>query len=412
MSVSDLMIMGGGPAGLTAAIACKEVEPTAKITIYEKNSEVGKKILATGNGRCNIANTNYVHFDVTRSFLERTHIMLKEEEDGRVYPNSNSAEDVRDLLKIRAELLGIQIVCNSNMCDAKRMSTGEFAVGICDKGKKITYYNTHNLLIAAGGKAAPQFGSTGDGYIIAKKLGHKVTPLRPSLSAFECVGDFSSLKGVRADAIVKLFENTEISRQVGEIQFTEYGLSGICIFNLSKYLVLKNLENRSIAEAFKDFYVQVDFLPKYDERTLRKILGDRLNYLGRDSEKDILLGILPKKLCTYILKKSGIDLEVCDENYESKFIESVINNIKTAKFKIKSVRGWKYAQCTAGGIMSNELNPLTFESKLMSGLYFAGEILDYDGICGGYNLSNAFYSAICAGHSVAKTLQEKIRCRK
>ena len=240
--------------------------------------------------------------------------------------------------------------------------------------------------------------------MLAKKLGHTITPLRPSLAAISCVGKFGSLKGTRVHAEVTL-QNKRTGKafnQIGELQFTDRGVSGICVFNLSKNIVL-NLEGRDLIEAFSDYKLKIDFMPEFAQEELENVLKERLKLFGEDSISKLLTSVIPAKLAEYILeelaKEKGIaDISAGDVD---SFVRKLARKIKSTEFSVKGVNGWKEAQVTSGGVQGKEVNKTTFESNIVRGLFFSGELLDYDGICGGYNLSNAFYSGICVGRNVA-----------
>ena len=404
MKAFDFVVIGGGASGLAAAITCKRENPHMSVAIIEKNIELGKKILATGNGRCNVANTNYEYYNEVKEFLESIGVLLKQERHGMLYPNSNAAKDIRELLEFWIKKLGIVVMSKTEATNISKIENSSFSIKAISQEGELQISAT-KVLLATGGKAAPQYGSSGGGYVLAKKLGHTITPLRPSLAAISCVGKFGSLKGTRVHAEVTL-QNKRTGKafnQIGELQFTDRGVSGICVFNLSKNIVL-NLEGRDLIEAFSDYKLKIDFMPEFAQEELENVLKERLKLFGEDSISKLLTSVIPAKLAECILeelaKENGIaDISAGDVDG---FVRKLARKIKSTEFSVKGVNGWKEAQVTSGGVQGKEVNKTTFESNIVGGLFFSGELLDYDGICGGYNLSNAFYSGICVGRNVAE----------
>lgn len=406
MKSFDFVIIGGGAAGMAAAISCKQKNEACRVLILEKKSELGKKILATGNGRCNISNVNYRNYRTVKKFIDSVGIITKEENEGRLYPHSESAKDVRDLFIFRLKNLGVEVFTGCDVKELKLKSDALFCIRYEDakeKAKNMEVWGK-KLLIATGGKAAPQFGSTGDGYVFARKFGHSVTKLRPVLTSVVCNEKFEKLKGVRTFAEVSLLNKNSkvIHKEKGEVQFTDYGLSGICIFNLSGYVMLKDLDIRSIKEAFSDYEIALDLMPNYSKEDLMNLILQRLAGFEKSDIKYLLTSMLPAKLSDYILNKN---LQSLKTEGRKVFAQKIVNDLKFMKFEISELRGWNHAQCTGGGISAYEHSFETFESNLVRGLYFAGEILDYDAVCGGYNLSNAFYTGICVGSSVGECIE-------
>ena len=387
MKAFDFVVIGGGASGLAAAITCRRENPHMSVAVIEKNVELGKKILATGNGRCNVANTNYEYYNEVKEFLESIGVLLKQERHGMLYPNSNAAKDIRELLEFWIKKLGIVVMSKTEVTNISKIENSSFSIKAISQEGELQISAT-KVLLATGGKAAPQYGSSGGGYVLAKKLGHTITPLRPSLAAISCVGKFGSLKGTRVHAEVTL-QNKRTGKafnQIGELQFTDRGVSGICVFNLSKNIVL-NLEGRDLIEAFSDYKLKIDFMPEFTQEELENVLKERLKLFGEDSISKLLTSVIPAKLAECILEE---------------LVKKLARKIKSTEFSVKGVNGWKEAQVTSGGVQGKEVNKTTFESNIVRGLFFSGELLDYDGICGGYNLSNAFYSGICVGRNVAE----------
>jgi len=392
----DICIIGAGPSGMTAAITAARSNPNKRIGIFEKNETAGRKLLATGNGRCNLTNQNCPNVMDSLVFFDSIGLLTRIEEEGRVYPYSERASDVLKALLLEIMRLSVNLYTNKTVTAVHKQDE-KFLVK-CSDGEAI---KTASILIATGGKAGPAFGCSGDGYRFAKNFGHTVTKTVPALTALECEGDFKNLKGVRAKCIVKLYrEATLIAAESGEVQFTEDGLSGICIFNLSRQIKLPVGAN--VARAIAAYEILIDFVPELSEVDLTKELTRRVaeNNFCREN---LLLSIVNEKVSTDILKRTANHLKMAaDFSAGSHEIEWISKTAKGWNVKVKGMKGWKNAQCTAGGVDLAEVDPQTMESKLVKGLYFTGEILDYDGPCGGYNLQNAWETGISAGRAVAK----------
>jgi len=366
--------------------------------------EHGKKIHVT----CNIIphNEDFEGLEDYLKFLESIGVLLKQERQGMLYPNSNAAKDIRELLEFWIKKLGIVVMSKTEATNISKIENSFFSIKAISQEGELQIFAT-KVLLATGGKAAPQYGSSGDGYALAKKLGHTITPLRPSLAAISCVGKFESLKGTRVHAEVTL-QNKRTGKafnQIGELQFTDRGVSGICVFNLSKNIVL-NLEGRDLIEAFSDYKLKIDFMPEFAQEELENLLKERLKLFGEDSISKLLTSVIPAKLAEFILEelaKENAIAYISAGDVES-FVRKLALKIKSTEFSVKGVNGWKEAQVTSGGVQGKEVNKTTFESNIVRGLFFSGELLDYDGICGGYNLSNAFYSGICVGRNVAECI--------
>ena len=344
MTEYDVCIIGGGAAGLAAAAS---FDKRIKACILEKNEIPGRKIMATGGGRCNITNAACKNKDLTLDFFESLGMICFSDDEGRYYPYSNHASDVVKILLDASGSAdtGSTEIITSAAAEKIVSESGSFSVTFRDtKNGRLCTTKASNVLIASGGKAAPQFGTTGDGYSLAKSLGHHISRVFPILTGVEC-GDMRDVKGVRAKGRAGLYRNGELlHEESGEIQFTADGLSGICIFNLTPYI--KSSGGESFAEALK----QSSF------------------------------GILTEKLA----ERVSPDM------------------IKDWRLPVLAVKGWKNAQCTAGGVLTDEIDMDTMESKLVNGLYFAGEVTDLQGPCGGFNLQNAWETGIKA----AKALNE------
>ncbi|WP_456079592.1 aminoacetone oxidase family FAD-binding enzyme [Mogibacterium sp.] len=409
----DILIIGGGPAGMAAAISAKRSNSKLDVVLIEKNEIMGRKLRATGNGRCNITNVNAEGYSEVISFLSSLGIVTKSNENGFLYPASESAADVSELLELRLKQLGVKVYTGvtalevSYASDKPEFVTSVSIGGASSQGKsanalKCTVYSSA-LVIAVGGKSAPVYGSTGEGYRWLRGLGHTVTRLVPSLAPIECGGaDLSKLTGTRVRAEAKLFKNgEEIHREDGEIQFTKFGLSGICIFNLSKMMRFEP------GDTFSSFEIVLDLCREIDLGDVLKCAAERTGSIRNESfvsEKlvDVFKTIFKEGVALEIIRQAGFkadedSLVLSSEEARDKLVASA----SALKFQPTGQKGWKEAQCTSGGVVESEVDQSSFESNLVKNLYIVGEVLDYDGFCGGYNLNHAFLSGKRAGAAVA-----------
>ncbi len=388
--IYDLCIVGGGGAGLSAAIAARR--RGISVLILERADRVGKKILATGNGRCNITNSfitpkNYhgdrnfamsvlgcVGRDDVISLLESCGIILTEEESGKMYPQSLQATSVLDLLREELKRLEVEIRTSFFVKDIKK-ENGIFR--IFGDGNVMA----KSVLLCGGGYAAPMFGSDGNLNALAKKLGHRETPVFPALVQLKTENPLKALKGVKHFCTAHLYiDGKKADSQYGEVLFTEYGLSGPPIFSLSREA------SRAVMMGIKA-EISLEILPE-DFKTLFEMLSKRQKDLPHLGKENFLNSIVNKRIGFEITKK-------CDS------IKEMASTLKNWKFRVAGTMGFKNAQVTAGGISCGEVCEKTMMSKKVKGLYFAGEMLDVDGDCGGYNLQFALSSGILAGMSAA-----------
>lgn len=409
----DILIIGGGPAGMAAAISAKRSNSKIDVVLIEKNEIMGRKLRATGNGRCNITNVNAEGYSEVISFLSSIGIVTKSNENGFLYPVSESAADVSELLELRLKQLGVKVYTGVTALEVSYASDKpEFVTSVSmgdasSQGRsanslKCTVYSSA-LVIAAGGKSAPVYGSTGEGYRWLRGLGHTVTRLVPSLAPIECDGaDLSKLSGTRVRAEAKLFKNgEEIHREDGEIQFTKFGLSGICIFNLSKMMRFEP------GDTFSSFEIVLDLCREIDLGDVLKCAAERTGSTRNESfvsEKlvDVFKTVFKEGVALEIIRQAGFkadedSLVLSSEEARDKLVASA----SALKFQPTGQKGWKEAQCTSGGVVESEVDQSSFESNLVKNLYIVGEVLDYDGFCGGYNLNHAFLSGKRSGAAVA-----------
>ncbi len=385
-------IVGGGASGMATAISLIMKNPSIDIVMLEKKEKLGKKILATGNGKCNISNINAPTFDDSCAFFRQIGVEIKIQENGRAYPVSEQAKDVVEAMVNFIKSHNIKVIINCNVKDITISRMGHYQLSSED-----LEIEAENVILATGGKAAPQFGTVGDGYRLAKKLGHNTSKLHPALVGLKCKNEMLGIvSGVRAKCKVSLFRDKFLLKsEEGELQFTKYGLSGICIFNMSNSIkVDKN-------NKFENYSLSVDFLFRYTFMEAFHILTLRKNIQGMKTE-NMLLSLVNQEISKKILKGWSDKVQVA-KNLRDEDIEEIINTFKNLTFKVIGVNGWKEAQCTSGGILREEIDMETMESKICKGLYFAGEIIDYDGPCGGFNLENAWTTGRKIGNNVCFT---------
>ncbi|MEG0292519.1 MAG: aminoacetone oxidase family FAD-binding enzyme [Anaerovoracaceae bacterium] len=380
----DVIIIGGGASGM--AIACYMVMncPGINIAIIEKKEELGKKLSATGNGKCNISNTDCENYLFTKEFFSSIGIEIYNDSQGRCYPISKSAKDVVEAMSNVIIFGGVHVNTNSHVEEIQKTKDC-FEIKYGGKLEK-----SKSVVIATGGKTFPEFGTTGDGTIFAKKFGHNISKLVPVLTPIECNVP-KSFGGIRTLGNVKLFcKGSNIYEESGEIQFTKTGISGICVFNVSRFMKLtENIR-------FIDYKVAIDFLYGVDDNLIITSIYNKKKIKGLKADS-LFLTIINKKIVKEALKRAGVD-----ENKElvlinDSEIKRIISQLRSFEFEVTGAGGWKQAQCTSGGVSLEEVSSLTCESSIVSNLYFAGEVLDFDGPCGGFNLQNAWDTAMKVG---------------
>ena len=378
-----IIIIGSGASGLAAGISL--LRCGYDVTILERNNISGKKLLLTGAGRCNFFNSdqNIVHYhssdkDILAKIITSDNIHLVEDfitslgivpkvKDGYYYPFANQAYNMKELLERTYLDLGGKIKYNY-LVEKIEKKNSLFLVNdniSCDK-----------LILATGSKAYKMTGSDGIGYQLAKKFNHHIVKVLPSLTSL-ITREKTNLKGVRVDAKVTLYEDgVKVREELGQVQFTDYGLSGICIFNLSYYAV-KGLNKN------KKEVITIDLMPFMDKVSFKN-----------KKVYDLLLGFLPNKMIDYILKTLDISKDVYYEDLSNDKKQELTKILKAMEFNITSYKEFDFSQVCSGGVSLREINPLTMESIFVKNLYIIGELLDVNGDCGGYNLTFAFLTGI------------------
>lgn len=405
--MNKVIIIGGGAAGILAAISA--AREGAKVTILEHKDRIGKKILSTGNGKCNYTNRlQGIHcyrgedpafvlsvldsfgFEQTVEFFKELGIYPKEK-NGYFYPASGQASSVVDVLRMELERLKVQI-CTE--CEPLRMKkTGSVYTIQTTKG----IFKGDCLIFATGLKAFSKSGSDGSALKFAEQLGHHVSEIVPALVQLMAKESFfKGIAGIRSEGEIRLFVNDEwIASDRGELQLTEYGVSGIPTLQVSRFAAKALQKNQKVT-------AELDFAPDDTIEELFQILIERFYHcLGEKNCEEVLIGMYPKKLIPMFLKQTGISGKVSSKSISRQLIQSLANVMKTLKIHITDTKGFECAQVCAGGILTEELNEYTMESLLVPGLFFCGEIVDIDGICGGYNLQWAWSSGYLAGKYAA-----------
>ena len=425
---TDVVIVGGGASGLAAAVELRMSSPEFSVTVIEKMSETGRKLRATGSGRCNITNTSANGYIEIMKFFTRIGLVTRTYDNGLVYPYSESASDAADLLAARAGELGVRVITDAEVTAIRKSSAGNkpanmrFEIDYTVKEKAETRsgkisaeksLSSEYVILACGGKAGPMFGTTGDGYRIARELGHTVVTPVPVLTPIECSEWGPSyrpcavnLAGTRTRCVVTLCKSdsnepgsyTEIFTEAGELQFTRFGISGICVFNMTRHMRY----DRSRGESLSDFIVKADLYPDGD---VEDYLRDRRdNAFPGELTADVLRTLLKENIAAYVLDSVSAANGPAPEKRVRDLTDGDIATIGDAvhglTFHPERIRGWKDAQATSGGISMEEIDPETCESLIVSGLYITGELADRDFPCGGFNLSNAWLTGITAARAI------------
>lgn len=404
----DLAIIGGGASGLSAAIEAKRESKKAgidlNVTVFEHLNKPAKKILATGNGRCNFCNTdlNESHYFGDNDFIKdvlsskyndsigffKSMGILPYFENGRVYPRSEQATSIRDALLKTCEILNINFLTE---CNIEKIEV--------DNNKFIILDNNYDsVIIATGGNSQKSQGSDGSGYKLLKALGHKITDISPTLTALTInEKSFKDLKGLRVKGNCALYSGRKLLKEeYGEIQFTENAISGIPVLNISQF-----------ANGKKNLNVLIDVCNEFSVNDLTKHFKECRYKSPTFRTEEILSGIIPQKLAYFVMKKSGIKENTLASKLTEKNIESLVLTLKQLEFKIDGVRDFDYSQVTKGGASSSDFDTKSLISKKQDGLFACGEILNVNGDCGGYNLHFAWTSGRLAGASAVKYLNNK-----
>ncbi|MBR1740271.1 MAG: aminoacetone oxidase family FAD-binding enzyme [Lachnospiraceae bacterium] len=417
MRSAEVLVVGGGAAGMVAAI--EAARAGKRVLVLEKKKSLGKKLLVTGNGRCNYTNRiqknacyrgedpdaafqaieEISHSTTVEWFLEIG--ILPAERPGYIYPASFQASSVLHALERELKLLKVEIHTEEIVQSVSERQHGNDEQGFLVESDRDSYL-AKKLLICTGGKAAPVHGSSGDGFLFAKALGHSVVPPLPALTSLFLEGNFmKGWAGNRLQGSVRLLDAKGmcIAQDRGEIQLVDYGISGIPVFQISRFAAKALSEKKTV-------FLELDSMPEipaddvFTELSRRKERAERMKSEENYSAADLLEGMLPDKFSRTILKQSAVSPKDSVRALDEKKLHGIAERIKYLKVQIKAVSGFEKAQVCAGGVPLNEIDIKTFGSKVKRNLFFAGEVLDVDGCCGGYNLQWAWTSGILAGRAI------------
>ncbi len=414
MSKFDVLVVGAGPAGLLAAGRAAELG--GKVLVLEKMEQPGRKLLITGKGRCNITNSAeipeflkhvypkgrflrnaFAHYysDDIIALLEKYGVDISLERGGRYFPTGNKASEVQRALLAWVNELNVEIRCNQRV--EHLIIDNNSITGVQVNGQTLM---AQKVILATGGKSYPATGSTGDGYQLAKKAGHSIVPPKPALVPLETEGVVAkklqglALKNVKISVWVN---DKKAGEAFGEMLFTHFGLSGPIILTLSRMVVDELHKNNKVD-------ITIDLKPALDEQKLDKRLLRDLNEHGKKKISNIFRYWLPSSMVTVFIDLLELDPEKVCHQVSSKERKQIRYLLKNLRFSISGHRSFKEAIITAGGVSTNEISSKTMESKLVTGLYFAGELIDLDAETGGYNLQIAYSTGWLAGNSCMKEL--------
>lgn len=408
MAKKKIVIIGGGASGLMAALVT--AREGGKVTLLERKDRVGKKILATGNGRCNLTNkvlganryhsdsrnifpTIYEQFDLsaTLEFFANLGVEVVELDEGKLYPMSLQASSVLNVLRIEAERLGVNVVCDADVTEIQM----EPKAIVITKNQK---YYADRIILAAGGKSAPDLGSNGSGYTLATALGLNMIQPYPSLVQLE--SDYSyckHLKGTKMMASVGVIVDGKVRHEeYGEILFTDYGISGPPILQLSRHA------SKALHHNIKDVQLTIDLLPNLEKDALDQLLLKRIDGMPYKTMESFFEGMLPKALFVPIIKDNGLDMATKATDISRGVRHQLVDWLKGFTLHITGTRQWNQSQVTAGGIDCTMVDAQSLSSHRYPNLYLCGEILDIDGDCGGFNLQWAWSSGFVAGKKASQ----------
>lgn len=412
----DIIIVGAGASGLAAGI--HGAEHGAQVLILEHMDRAGKKLLATGNGKCNFTNEKQgiayyrgkdpafvlpaleqFGLKETLEFFRKLGILPRNKRDGYYYPASGQAASVREVLLMECRRRKVAITCNVGIRSIQKQ--GEFFLFRTKQGE----YRSRTCIIATGGKAAGKTGSDGSGFPYIVGFGHKLTDIVPALVQLQGKQSFlKEIAGIRAECLTELYINhKKAAEDLGELQLTETGVSGIPVFQISRYAAYALQQEKQVM-------VSLNFLPNYSEKQTKELLRERFFIYGEGkTAQEALTGLFPSKLNRVLLKESGIGPDEKASGCGKQKLDRLAFSIRHLRVDITGTKGFDQAQVTAGGVDTGEIHPETMESRLVPGLFFAGEVMDVDGMCGGYNLQWAWSSGYAAGKSAAEYCKRNTR---
>ena len=414
--MTDALFIGGGAAGLCGALWLKRRAPQASVTVVEKAARVGKKLLATGNGTCNLSN---VHASVTRyhgqdaafasfalsafspedarAFFDQIGVKTEVRPNGRIYPECASAAAVLDCLRLALAEAGVDVICDT-AATKLTPKNGEWEVTVTDQDGKAKPLYTKNVVVAAGGCASPKLGGCGDGYDLLLPLGYERTALTPSIVTLKTDTTFvKAVKGQRVEAAVTLSDGRETLTETGEVLFCDYGLSGPAVMQVSR--LAGEWERKKQGE----LTLSLDLCPTVSEGALFETLKTRRAELSDRLLEDFLTGLFQRRVGQTAMKAAKVlPFTRKTDTLSDEELKTLARTLKKWEFPVVGTTGFANAQVTAGGIQTAAFDPHTMQSNRHRGLYAVGEVLDIDGDCGGFNLQFAWASAVVCAEAIAK----------
>ena len=417
-TVYPVAVIGGGASGMAAAIEAAGILGPGRVLLLERGQRAGRKLLATGNGRCNLSNRDlraaryHGHdpgfvlpalerfpLEDTLAFFARMGLLTVEEEGGKLFPMPLQAAAVLDVLRLELDRRGVLLRTDTDAA-ALRPGKGGFSI-VCRTPDGETVFRARKVVAACGGEASPGLGGCSCGYALLSALGHRVCPTLPAIVQLKAdVSGVKGLSGSKFDAAVTLFAGgtkpCPIREERGELLFTDYGVSGPPVMQLSGHAA------RAL-EAGQAPFLSVDFLPDWDAGELRAVLFQRKKALSGRRLEDFMTGFLPKRLGQLALKMSGAaPLSRAGGTLTPEELGACARLLKDFRLRVTGTGGMKNAQVTQGGVLTGGFDPATLQSRKVPGLYACGELLDIDGDCGGFNLQWAWSSGRLAGRSAAE----------
>jgi len=406
-----IAIIGAGAAGIIAAITAKRLNKNLHIDLFDANKGIGKKILASGNGRCNISNSqvttkNYLgenpefvefalkqfDFKAFEKFCKSIGLLLDIKETNKVYPLSNEAKSVTNLLELALQELGVNIYLESMISDIEKIED-KFNI----KTQEQEYKAYDKVVVSNGLGAAPQLNANESGLNFASKFGHSYNPTYPSLVGLHTdVNYHNRMQGVKKECNVSLYINGSLEQEIyGDVLFTKYGVSGFAILDISQVAAY----NLSL---YQDVKIAINFFPKISRNDLADQIQSLFKTAPNQKAVDILTGMISNKIAPVLLDICNIDISTKASDINAKQIKAIAYQLNAWKLKITDTQGFGHAEASGGGVRTAEVDNKTYESKLCKGLYFAGEVLDIVGNRGGFNLQFAWASGYLVGKSLAK----------
>lgn len=402
---TDCVILGGGAGGLCAAAALGR--RGLRVTVVERLPRVGKKLLATGNGRCNLSNLDMQpsHYGKAAPFVERVYAAVPPEEvaaffaslglmtaveDGRIYPRTMAASAVLDVLRMACERYAVSMLTDTEVVALSPSRRGGWSVQLADGSGLFAPH----VVAAMGGSAAPSMGTDGTGARLMQALGHEITPLYPALVQLRCSHPaLKGLKGIRTQAeLTLMIDGRAVLRETGELLLTDYGVSGVCVFQLSREAAPALAQGRSVRLA-------VNFLPEIP--SLLPWLDARIRQLAPASLLALTTGVLPRLLAQTVIREARLSPDMPAEALSESEKQALCGALSAFPLVVTGTQGFANAQVTRGGVSLADVDPSTMASRLFDGLHIIGELLDVDGPCGGYNLHFAFAGALAAAKAIA-----------